>query len=222
MKKNANAPRIERAGDLEVLAAGMAALRMDAPPDVLEKLLAYRDLLMKWNRVHNLTAIKNPQEVLVWHLLDSLAILPWVGQAGRLLDVGSGGGLPGIPLAIARPSLFVTLVESAGKKVAFQRQAAIELGLIEVKSWQGRVEDFSVPEGQKFDWIVSRAFADLALFVTLTRHLLAEDGCWLAMKGKSPDAEIADLPDDVCLEAVIPLEVPGLSASRHLLVLRKA
>jgi 16S rRNA (guanine527-N7)-methyltransferase len=208
--------------DLEILTDGMAALNLDAPPGVPEKLLAYRDLLMKWNRVYNLTAIKDPKEVLVSHLLDSLAILPWAGEAGRLLDVGSGGGLPGIPLAIARPSLAVTLVESAGKKSAFQRQAVIELGLRQVESWRGRVEDFSVPEEGKFDRIVSRAFADLALFVALTRHLIGREGYWLAMKGKKPEAEIAALPPDVQLETVIPLEVPGLSATRHLLILRPA
>jgi len=208
----------ERTDDLEILATGMAALGLDALPDVLAKLLDYRDLLMKWNRAYNLTAVKDPQEAIVWHLLDSLAILPWVGREGCLLDVGSGGGLPGIPLAIASPSLAVTLVDSIGKKVTFQRQAAIELGLANVKSWQGRIEDFSVPEG--FDRIVSRAFADLAQFVTLTRPLLKEGGCWLAMKGKKPDAEIAALPKDVRVEAVIPLAVPGLAASRHLLILR--
>jgi len=206
--------------DLEILERGLAALKITAPPEAIAKLLAYRDLLIKWNRVYNLTAIKDPKEVLISHVLDSLAILPWVGTEGRLLDVGSGGGLPGIPLAIVCPSLAVTLVESAGKKSAFQRQAAIELDLPGVESWQGRVEDFSVPSEQKFGRIVSRAFADLALFVSLTRHLLQEDGSWLAMKGKKPDEEIAALPPDIRVEEVIPLEVPGLAASRHLLILR--
>jgi len=207
-----------QADDLEILATGMAALNINAPPDSIEKLLAYRDLLMKWNQVYNLTAVKDPKEALIRHVLDSLAILPWVGEEVRLLDVGSGGGLPGIPLAIVRPSLAVTLVESAGKKAAFQRQAIIELDLPMVESWHGRVEDFAAPE--RFDRIVSRAFADLPLFVALTRHLMGNNGRWLAMKGKKPEAEIAALPTDVRLEAVIPLQTPMLSASRHLLILQ--
>jgi len=207
-----------QADDLEILATGMAALNINAPPATLEKLLAYRDLLMKWNRVYNLTAVKDPKEALIRHVLDSLAILPWAGEKGRLLDVGSGGGLPGIPIAIVRPALAVTLVESAGKKAAFQRQAIIELALPGVESWHGRVEDFAAAEG--FDRIVSRAFADLPLFIALTHHLMGNNGRWLAMKGKNPETEIAALPTDVRLEAVIPLQTPMLPASRHLLILQ--
>ena len=197
------------------LAAGLAELGIDLPDAVQHKLLAFRDLLLKWNRTYNLTALRDPEQAVSHHLLDSLAILPHVG-AGALLDVGSGGGLPGIPLATARPELAVTLVDAVQKKTTFLQQAAIELGLKNVVVHHARVEEM---RGQ-YAQISSRAFADLARLVGLTRHLLEPGGRWLAMKGVRPDDEIAALPAGVAVEAVVPLTVPGLDAERHLLILK--
>ena len=201
----------------DALAAGLAALGQDLPAAAVDQLLAYRDLLLKWNRTYNLTALRDPEQAISHHLLDSLAILPWV-RAGSLLDVGSGGGLPGIPLAIARTHLAVTLVDAVQKKATFLQQVAIELGLANVRAVHGRVEELS---GQ-FDQITSRAFSETGEFVALTRHLLAPGGRWLAMKGVRPDAELATLPADVTIEAIEPLVVPGLAAERHLIILKAA
>lgn len=199
----------------ETLTAGLAALGLELPAASRDRLLAFRDLLLKWNRTYNLTAVREPEQVLSHHLLDSLAILPWV-EAGPLLDVGSGGGLPGIPLAIARPDLEVTLVDTVQKKVSFLQQAAIELELPNVRAVHGRVEGLA---GQ-YPQITSRAFSDLGEFVGLTRHLLAPGGRWLAMKGVRPAAEMAALPAEIQLAAILPLVVPGLAAERHLLILK--
>lgn len=198
-----------------MLAAGLATLGLDLPLAAQQKLLAFRDLLLKWNKIYNLTALRDPAQAISHHLLDSLVILPHVG-AGNLLDVGSGGGLPGIPLAIIRPELAVTLVDTVQKKATFLQQAAIELGLKNVAVHHARVEEMS----GEYVQIASRAFAELALFVNLTRHLLAPGGRWLAMKGVRPDAEINALPADIVVEAIIPLTVPGLSAERHLIILK--
>lgn len=198
-----------------MLAAGLATLGLDLPLAAQQKLLAFRDLLLKWNKIYNLTALRDPAQAISHHLLDSLVILPHVG-AGNLLDVGSGGGLPGIPLAIIRPELAVTLVDTVQKKATFLQQAAIELGLKNVAVHHARVEEMS----GEYVQITSRAFAELALFVNLTRHLLAPGGRWLAMKGVRPDAEINALPADIVVEAIIPLTVPGLSAERHLIILK--
>ena len=197
------------------LAAGLTALEIALPEAAQLKLLAFRDLLLKWNRTYNLTALRDPQQAISHHLLDALAILPYVG-AGPLLDVGSGGGFPGIPLAIARPDLSVTLVDAVQKKATFLQQAAIELELKSVAVHHARVEEM---RGQ-YAQISSRAFAELARFVSLTRHLLAPGGRWLAMKGTRPDDELKALPAGSEVEAIIPLVVPGLDAERHLIILK--
>jgi 16S rRNA (guanine527-N7)-methyltransferase len=197
------------------LDAGLAELGIHLPEAARQKLLAFRDLLLKWNRTYNLTALRDPEQALSHHLLDSLAILPHVGS-GALLDVGSGGGLPGIPLAIARPDLPVTLVDTVQKKTTFLQQAAIELGLPNVAVRHARVEEMAGQYAQ----ITSRAFAEMARFVELTRHLLAPGGRWLAMKGARPDDEIAALPAGIVVDQVIPLHVPGLAADRHLVTLK--
>ena len=197
------------------LAAGLTALGIALPEAAQLKLLAFRDLLLKWNRTYNLTALRDPQQAISHHLLDALAILPHVGT-GPLLDVGSGGGLPGIPLAIARPDLSVTLVDTVQKKAAFLQQVAIELELKSVAVHHARVEEM---RGQ-YAQISSRAFAELARFISLTHHLLAPDGRWLAMKGARPDDEIKALPAGSEVEAIIPLVVPGLDAERHLIILK--
>ena len=202
----------------EQLERGLAAMGVDLPSAPRERLLAYLALLYKWNRTYSLTALKEQDRAVSHHLLDSLSILPFV-PGGRLLDVGSGGGTPGIPLAIARPDLSVTLLDSHSKKAAFLRQAAIELDLPNVSVHGGRVEQYHPADG--FAAIVSRAFAELADFATLSRHLLTTDGVWLAMKGVRPDGEIVRLPGGVRVEAVHPLCVPGVDGERHLVVMRR-
>lgn len=203
----------------EQLEVGLAAMGLALPAQAQEKLLAYVVLLYKWNRTYSLTALREQDKAVSHHLLDSLAVLLFVPE-GRLLDVGSGGGMPGIPLAIARPELSVTLLDSNSKKSAFLQQAAIELGLPNISVHGGRVEQYHPAIG--FSAITSRAFAELADFVGLTRHLLAPGGVWLAMKGVWPHEEIARLPSDVRVEAVHRLPVPGVDGERHLVVLRRA
>lgn len=198
------------------LAAGIAALGLALPADAEAKLLAYLALLDKWNRVYNLTAVRDTERMVSHHLLDSLAAVPFF-QGGRVLDVGSGGGLPGIPLAIARPDLQVTLIDSIAKKTAFLLQAKTELGLDNLSVVTNRVEDYRPETG--FDLITSRAFSDLREFVALTRHLLKPAGRWLAMKGLYPHEELALLPAGVRVSADHVLAVPGLDATRHLIVL---
>lgn len=198
------------------LAAGIAALGLALPADAEAKLLAYLVLLDKWNRVYNLTAVRDPERMVSHHLLDSLAAVPFF-QGGRVLDVGSGGGLPGIPLAIARPDLQVTLIDSIAKKTAFLQQVKAELGLKNLHVVTGRVEDYRPETG--FDLITSRAFSDLREFVALTRHLLKPAGRWLAMKGLYPHEELALLPAGAKVSADHVLAVPGLDATRHLIVL---
>lgn len=197
------------------LATGLAQLGIDLPETTQAQLLAFRDLLLKWNKTYNLTALRDPDQAISHHLLDSLAILPHVGD-GPLLDVGSGGGLPGIPLAITRPTLSVSMVDTVQKKATFLQQAAIQLGLKNVTAYHARVEQLPGQYAQ----ISSRAFAELKLFTDLTRHLLAPGGRWLAMKGVRPDDEIAALPSDIIVEQIIPLHVPGLDAERHLILLK--
>nr|WP_218142691.1 16S rRNA (guanine(527)-N(7))-methyltransferase RsmG [Formivibrio citricus] len=180
-----------------------------------EKLLAYVALLAKWNKVYSLTAIREPERMVSHHLLDSLAPLPvFEGDDLHILDVGSGFGTPGIPLAIARPDWQVTLLDSNHKKTTFLRQAVLELKLDNVRVVTERVEHYR-PE-TPFHIITSRAFADLSEFVKLTRHLLAEDGSWMALKGVYPHEEIALLPADVKVAGVDHLKVPGIEAERHL------
>ncbi len=197
------------------LPGGLAQLGIELSADAQTKLLAFRDLLLKWNKTYNLTALRDPEQAISHHLLDSLAILPYIGD-GVLLDVGSGGGLPAIPLAIARPALAISMVDTVQKKATFLQQAVIELGLKNVTVHHARVEEMPGQYAQ----ISSRAFAELKTFVDLTRHLLAPDGHWLAMKGLRPDDELKALPANILVEALIPLAVPGLNAERHLIILK--
>ncbi|MCP5267596.1 MAG: 16S rRNA (guanine(527)-N(7))-methyltransferase RsmG [Zoogloeaceae bacterium] len=204
----------------EQLANGLQVLGIDLSADVQETLLAYAVFLEKWNRTFSLTALRDPARAVSYHLLDSLAILPYV-SAENLLDVGSGGGQPGILLAIARPQLAVTLLDSNSKKTAFLQQAAIELGLKNVQVITARVEEYR--PAKPFAAITSRAFAELADFVRLTRHLLAPEGSWLAMKGQRPEAEMAKLlagESGISIAAVHELDVPGVDGERHLVVIR--
>ncbi|KND56505.1 rRNA small subunit methyltransferase, glucose inhibited division protein GidB [Candidatus Paraburkholderia kirkii] len=198
----------------------VAELGLALSPSQKQKLLDYVALLGKWNAVYNLTAIRDPQQMMIQHILDSLAIVPAAAarNPATALDVGSGGGLPGIVLAIALPELRVTLNDIVHKKTAFQSQAKVQLGLSNLSVVTGRVESLrpgiAVPE--KFDVIVSRAFAELSDFVTLARHLVADDGRILAMKGVRPDAETARLPEGATVLGIERLNVPRLDAERHL------
>lgn len=201
----------------EKLSQGIDELDLKINDATQQKLLDYLALMEKWNRVHNLTAVRDPQDMVTLHLLDSLSVLPHI-KSGRLLDVGSGAGLPGIPLALVRPDLEVTSMDSSHKKASFQRQAKAALGLANFQVVCGRVEVFQ-PE-HKFDMVISRAFSDLAEFMRLTRHLCAEDGVWLAMKGVYPHEELAQVKGPS--SEVVPLRVPGLEAQRHLVFLKAA
>jgi len=204
---------------VEQLEHGLADLTIDLSTTAQAKLLAYAALLYKWNRTYSLTALREQEKAVSHHLLDSLAILPHVPQ-GSLLDVGSGGGMPGIPLAIACPDLTIVLLDSNSKKTAFLRQAAIELALPNISVHCGRVEQYHPTKA--FSAITSRAFSELADFIDLSMHLLDPDGCWLAMKGVWPYEEIARLPAEVAIKAVHRLQVPGVDGERHLVVLRRA
>lgn len=199
----------------EPLSDALAAMDIRLEPRQEASLLDYLALLGKWNRTYNLTAIHEPGRMLTHHLLDSLAVLPHVGP-GPLLDVGSGGGLPGIPLAIARPDLELTLLDTSQKKCSFMQQAVIELKLPRVQVVHARVEAFRREGG--YPQIVSRAFSELREFVALTRHLLAPGGEWLAMKGLYPYEEIAQLRG-TRVKGDVRLHVPGLEADRHLIIL---
>ncbi|MCK2043381.1 16S rRNA (guanine(527)-N(7))-methyltransferase RsmG [Chromohalobacter sp. TMW 2.2308] len=198
------------------LDTGLAALGVEVDAIARERLLALLALLHKWNRAYNLTAVRDPEQMVTRHLLDSASIAAAV-RGPTLLDVGAGAGLPGLVLAILDPRLMVTMLDGNGKKVRFQRQAILELGLDNVTPVQARVETF---EHGGFDQIVSRAFADLATFLTLTRPLLAEDGEWLAMKGRDVETELAALPSEVTLVENRLLAVPGDEAQRVLVRLR--
>ena len=200
----------------EQLTCGATAMGLMLSTKAEDGLLAYLALLDKWNRVYNLTAVRETERMVSHHLLDSLAISPYF-QVGPILDVGSGGGLPGIPLAIIRPDLQVTLIDSVAKKTAFLLQVKAELGLNNLSIVTGRVEAHQ--PATPFNTITSRAFSDLKEFVTLTRHLLAPGGRWLAMKGLYPHEEIAQLPSWVRLSAEHVLTIPGLDATRHLIIL---
>lgn len=222
-------PRPAGVAPLDAAAIAAAATRLGvALTDSQSDLLAqYAALLLRWNHVHNLTAIDSPAQLLTHHMLDSLAILPEIQRrimrrSMRLLDVGAGGGLPGIPLAIAAPELQVTLIDKVQKKVAFLTQVKLELGLHNIAPLHGRVETLQPPP---FEVIVARAFASLEDFVGLTRHLLAPHGWWFAMKGTVPGAELVALKlaaPDVRLVDIVPLQVPGLQAERHLIVMQSS
>ncbi|MGH8443726.1 MAG: 16S rRNA (guanine(527)-N(7))-methyltransferase RsmG [Solimonas sp.] len=200
---------------------GLATLKLDLPAPARTQLLRYIDEMARWNTAYNLTAIRTPSEMVTRHLLDSLALLP-VLQAlpgypeARLLDVGAGAGLPGIPLAIAEPRLRVTVLDSNGKKARFMRHAVRTLALGNVEVAESRVEDWKPAE--PYAGIVSRAFAALADFVTATGPLLARGGVWVAMKGKLDAAELAAVPAAVDIRETRRLRVPGLAEERHAVI----
>lgn len=217
-----------RAIDKHVITSAASELGLRLSESQSHALARYGALLLRWNTVHNLTAIKTPEEVLTHHLLDSLAIVPQIGsicgyRPMRVLDVGSGGGLPGIPLAIAAPELHVTLVDKVQKKIAFLTQAKLELALTNVDCVHSRVE--ALHDASLFELIVTRAFASLAQFVASTRHLLAPGGWWGAMKGTLPSAELDELKrsiPEIQVARTVALQVPRLDAERHLVLMRIA
>jgi len=201
------------------LAAGIAALGIAVPANAQQRMLVYLALVGKWNKAYNLTAVREPEKMLTHHLLDSLAVLPHV-RGPRVLDVGSGAGLPGIPLALARPEWHVTLLDSSHKKTTFLRQAMIELTLTNVDVVCARVETWPAP--QPFDTVVSRAFSELSEFLALAGKLCAKEGVMIAMKGVYPHDELAQVPEDFLLRSVVTLHVPGLDAERHAALLQPA
>lgn len=200
------------------LDAGLATLGL--APELARPLLDYLALLQRWNATYNLTAIRDPKQMVTLHLLDSLAMHPYLDGIATLADLGTGPGLPGIPLALARPELHVTLVESAGKKARFLREAVRSLGLRNVRVAESRAEALDEPGA--YDAITARALATLPDILAVGGHLPGPSGRLLAMKGVRPDEEIAALPAGWRLRAVHPLQVPGLAAERHLVVVERA
>ncbi|WP_420428358.1 16S rRNA (guanine(527)-N(7))-methyltransferase RsmG [Algiphilus sp.] len=188
-----------------------------------DPLMAYLQELLRWNRAYNLTAVRDPAEMVTRHVLDSLAALPGerdLPQGARVCDVGAGAGLPGIPWALARPDIHVTLIDSVGKKVRFMRHAIRTLSLDNAEAHQVRAEAFDGTE--PFDVVVCRAFASLHDFIEMTAHLAGGDGRWLAMKGKLVDSELAQLPEGFKVSRADALHVPGLREDRHLVVIERA
>jgi len=212
--------RAHRAPPQEALQRGLGELALALPDGASEKLLAYLDLLAKWNRTYNLTAIRDPLQAVSHHLLDSLAVLRALPghAAGPLVDVGSGAGLPGIPLAIAEPARRVTLNDANEKKGAFLRQAVIELGLRNTDVYVGRAETWRPAE--RFAVVITRGFASLVKFLAACRHLAAPAGVLAAMKGAYPEAELAEVSEDCDCSDVRRLKVPLLDAERHLVLCR--
>jgi 16S rRNA (guanine527-N7)-methyltransferase len=201
------------------LAHGAADLPFTLEPAQLDRLLDYLALLAKWNTVYNLTAVRDPAQMVTQHLLDSLAAAPAFAGAQSVLDVGAGGGLPGIVLAIALPATRFALIDTVHKKTAFLTQVKAELGLENVEVHTGRVEQWLAPE--QFDIITSRAFAELADFIRWSAHLLRQGGRFVALKGVMPEEEIAQLPAGWKASEVRRLQVPGLEAERHLVIIER-
>ncbi len=202
---------------VEHLNSGLAELSIAASERQRDQLLDYIQLLAKWNRVYNLTSVRDPGQMITRHILDSLVVLPYV-KGPAVLDVGTGAGLPGIPLAVMLPMAQFVLLDSKSKKTRFLNQAIAELGLDNVEIATSLVEDFRYPGG--FNTIVARAFTSLINMVTMTRHLLAPDGVILAMKGVEPIAELAELTGEVQMQGCHRLTVPALDAERHLVELK--
>ncbi len=212
--KDSNKPELAR-----VLKNGLVEMGLDIDAEKQRKLLDYVALIYKWNQVHNLTAVREPLDMVTLHLLDSLSMLPCI-TCKTLLDVGAGAGLPSIPLAICLPKLQVTAIDAVQKKVSFMRQAKAQLRLANFNVVHGRIEDQAIENlnaGNKFEVITSRAFSEIGLFIKLTKHLLAADGQWLAMKGVIPEHEFKK--SGIAPANVKVLKVAGLEAERHLITI---
>lgn len=202
-----------------VLESGLDALCIKLTKEQQDKIINYLIMLSKWNSVYNLTAIRDPKEMMTHHVLDSLSAVPAFTEAQNVLDVGSGGGLPGMILAICYPDKKISMIDTVSKKTAFLNQAKAELGLNNVTVYSARVESLQV--NQPFDVITSRAFSELNNFVNWSQHLLAEGGRFIAMKGVHPQGEMERLPEGWEVKEVQPLTVPGLDAERHLIFIQK-
>ncbi len=208
----------DRVAIADVLKQGINRLKLGLGDDQVEKLLDYLALLNKWNSVYNLTSVRDPMQMVTLHVLDSLAAVPAFAGAQNVLDVGAGGGLPGMVLAISRPDMKVSMIDTVHKKTAFLNQVKAELGLANVTVYTKRVEQLEVKT--KFDVITSRAFADLSDFVNWSGHLLQEGGRFIALKGTAPAEERERLPEPWKVQKLEPLEVPGLDAERHLVFIQ--
>lgn len=202
----------------DVLKQGIKQLPLVLSEEQVEKLLDYLHLLNKWNAVYNLTSVRDPMEMVKLHLLDSLAAVPAFKEAQNVLDVGAGGGLPGMVLAISRPDMKVSMIDTVHKKTAFLNQVKAELGLSNVTVYTKKVQELEVKT--KFDVITSRAFADLSDFVNWSGHLLQEGGQYIALKGTAPAEERERLPAPWKVRKLEPLAVPGLDAERHLVFIQ--
>lgn len=203
-----------------VLGEGIAAMHLDVTPAQQDKLMDYLAMMFKWNAVYNLTSLRDPMQMVTHHLLDSLAAVPAFAAARNVLDVGSGGGLPGIVLAIVRPDMNVSMIDTVHKKTAFLTQVKAQLSLANVTVYTARVEQLQVSD--KFDVITSRAFADLSDFVNWSSHLLADGGRYIALKGVAPRDEQERLPAEWKVAGVEPLHVPKLDAERHLVFIERS
>ena len=208
----------DRVAIADVLKQGINSLKLDLNDDQVEKLLDHLALLNKWNAVYNLTSVRDPMQMVTLHVLDSLAAVPAFAGAQNVLDVGAGGGLPGMVLAISRPDMKVSMIDTVHKKTAFLNQVKAELELVNVTVYTKRVEQLEVKT--KFDVITSRAFADLSDFVNWSGHLLQEGGRFIALKGTAPAEERERLPEPWKVQKLEPLEVPGLDAERHLVFIQ--
>ena len=205
----------------DLLTAGLTALSLSADQQQIARLHQYLDLLQKWNRVYNLTAIRDPQQMIIHHLLDSLAVLPYLNKEDRLIvDLGAGAGLPGIPLALFNPDKDFVLVDSNGKKTRFMTQACIELGLTNCRVEQARAENLQLQSTAQV--VISRAFTSLRGFAEMAEHLLSDCGRLLAMKGKYPQREVEELPEKFKIVSASALSVPYLDEERHLIVIEQA
>ncbi len=205
--------------DRSILVDGLAQLGIAHDVAQADALISYLALLIKWNKTYNLISRKEVDNLIALHLLDSLAVLPYIDRP-RVIDVGSGAGLPGMPLAIMLPQTQLELLDSNGKKARFRTQATMELGLKNVTVVNQRAEAYQPPSG--FDIVISRAFATIADMLKVAGHLVAADGCFLAMKGIYPEQELAELPAGFECEGVHALSVPGLNAERHLVVIKRS
>lgn len=203
----------------QVLRDGIAEMQLDVSPAQQEQLLDYLALMFKWNSVYNLTSLRDPMQMVTHHLLDSLAAVPAFAGANNVLDVGAGGGLPGIVLAVVRPDMKVSMIDTVHKKTAFLTQVKAQLGLANVSVYTMKVQELEVSD--KFDVITSRAFADLSDFVEWSAHLLAEQGRYIALKGVAPEDERQRLPAEWKVTKVEPLQVPRLGAERHLVFIQR-
>jgi 16S rRNA (guanine527-N7)-methyltransferase len=209
----------DRAALAEVLKKGVAELALELSAAQQEQLLDYLALLNKWNSVYNLTSVRDPMQMMTLHLLDSLAAVPAFAGAQNVLDVGAGGGLPGVVLAISKPDMKLSMIDTVHKKTAFLTQVRAELGLANVTVYTKKVQELEVK--QPFDVITSRAFADLSDFVNWSGHLLAEGGRFIALKGTAPQDERERLPEPWKVERLQALKVPGLDAERHLVFISR-